>query len=328
MKRTDLTMKERLAAFEKEINGEMLQHEMVRKANNYRKDYTAYIKDAKVTDALTVGKDTEGGYLVPDEMEEKIGEALKENNVMRKVANVITTKKALNLVCAGNKPQGIWVDEGAPITFSDMDFYKVVIDAHKNGCIVRVTDELVEDAGFNIEKYIIKCVGEKIGALEEEAFLLGDGNNKPRGVLLDAPVGAEAKQITGDDLMNLLNSLGGAYYKNAVWIMSDAAEEAIRRLKAYNGKPLWQPDLTKNAPGMLFGKPVYVASEMPGILPGNCPIAFGDFSYYWIGDRGNRAIKRLNELYADKGMVGYRITHRVDGKLIVPEAVKTLKIVA
>ena len=323
-----MNLKEKLEKLEKEINGEKLQREMVRRANDYRKDYTAYIKEAKITDALSVGKDSEGGYLVPDEMEDKIVEALEEHNVMRKVANVITTKKALNLVCAGNKPQGIWVEEGAHVTFSDMDFYKVAINAHKNGCIIKVTDELVEDAAFDIENYIIRSVGESIGELEEEAFLSGDGINKPRGVLLDAPVGVEAKQITGDILMDLFSSLKGPYNRNAVWIMSEAAKDAIQRLKAYNGRPLWQPDITKKAPGILFGRSVYVAEQMPGILPGNCPIAFGDFSFYWIGDRGNRSIKRLNELYADKGMVGYRITHRVDGKLIVPEAVKTLKIVA
>ena len=328
MKNTYLTMKERLENLEKEINSEQLQREMIRKANNYRRDFKGYLQDAEITDSLKVGKDKEGGFLVPDEMEDKIVEALKEHNVIRKIANVITTEQALNLVCGDDKPQGIWVDEGENFTFSDMSFYNVVIDAHKNGCLIRVTDELVEDSGFDIENYIIKSLGESIGSLEEAAFLTGDGNSKPRGVLVDAQVGAETKELTADVVVDLYSNLKSPYRENGVWVMSDDAEKQIRRIKNYGGRPIWEPDLTKKTPGKLLGRPVYVAEQMPGILPGNCPIAFGDFSYYWIGDRGNRAIKRLNELYADKGMVGYRITHRVDGKLIVPEAVKTLKIVA
>ena len=328
MSMKNLSLKERVETLEKEINGEKLQHEMIRKANDYRRDYSGYLRNAVITDALRVGKDSDGGYLVPDEMEAGLVEAIKEHNVVRRVANVFTTSKLLKETLAGKTLKGAWVDEGERLSFSDTDFYQVVIDAHKNGCIVRLTDELVEDTDFDIENYIINSVGQDIGKLEEEAFLSGDGDHKPRGVLLDAQVGVETKEINSDIIADLYYSLGQAYRKNAAWIMSKDAVEKVRKIKNYGGRPIWQPALTEGEPDLLFGREVYVANEMPGILPGNCPIAFGDFSFYWIGDRGNRSIKRLNELYADKGMVGYRITHRVDGKLIVPEAVKTLKIVA
>ncbi len=328
MSMKNLSLKERVETLEKEINGEKLQHEMIRKANDYKRDYKGYLRNAEITDALRVGKDSDGGYLVPDEMEAGIVEAIKEHNVVRRVANVFTTSKHLKETLAGKTLKGAWVDEGERLSFSDTDFYQVIIDAHKNGCIVRVSDELIEDTGFDLEKHIIKSVGDDIGRLEEEAFLTGDGENKPRGVLLDAQVGVETKEINADIIADLYYSLNQVYRKKASWIMSENAEEQIRRIKNYGGRSIWEPALTEGTPDLLFGRPVYVAEQMPGVLPGNCPIAFGDFSYYWIGDRGNRSIKRLNELYADKGMVGYRITHRVDGKLIVPEAVKTLKIVA
>ena len=321
-----MMLEERFEKLKKEINGEKVQHEMVRKISDYTRDYKGYLKDAEITDALKVGKDKDGGYLVPDELEKGIVEALKENNVIRKIATVITTEKLLKLVGSGENLTGAWIEEGEQLQFSETDFYQVIIDAHKNGCIVKVTDELLEDSGFDIEKYIIKSVGEAIGDIEEEAFLIGNGEHKPRGVLIDAPVGVEAAELTADNVIDLYYSLDRKYRKNAVFIMSDAAEQQLRKFKNNNGRPIWEPDPTKKTPGKLFGKQVYVVNDMPKVLPGNCPIACGDFSYYWIGDRGNRAIKRLNEIYSENGMVGYRITHRVDGKLIVPEAVKTLKI--
>ena len=55
-------------------------------------------------------------------------------------------------------------------------------------------------------------------------------------------------------------------------------------------------------------------------------MAFGDFSYYWVADRQGRSFKRLNELFAMTGQVGFLASQRLDGKLILPEAIKTLTI--
>ena len=67
---------------------------------------------------------------------------------------------------------------------------------------------------------------------------------------------------------------------------------------------------------------------MPTIAADAKTIAFGDFSYYWIADRQGRSFKRLNELYATTGQVGFLASERVDGKLILSEAVKTLDVKA
>ena len=66
------------------------------------------------------------------------------------------------------------------------------------------------------------------------------------------------------------------------------------------------------------------STYMPAIAAGAKTIAFGDFSYYWIADRQGRSFKRLNELYAANGQVGFLGSQRVDGKMILPEAVKVL----
>lgn len=321
-----LTIDERIAKLEAIVNGDSLKRDMVRKAAQYPKDYIGYLKSAEITDSLKVGSDKEGGYLVPDEFEKKLVEKLESKGVMRKLSNVITTSRSLKIPGVSKNPTADWVEEGGRINETDMEFYQVVIDAHKNGYITLVTEELLEDAGFDIEQHIIDIAGDKIGELEEDAFINGNGVHKPTGVLVDAPVGEETSSLNMDAALNLYFSVGQKYRKNAVWVMSEEALRILHKERTAMGRNVWEDDMTKDLPTKLNGRPVYVSDSMPGVKAGKCPIMFGDFSYYWIGDRGNRAIKRMGEMYADRGMVGFRVTHRVDGKLVLPEAIKTLKI--
>ena len=77
-------------------------------------------------------------------------------------------------------------------------------------------------------------------------------------------------------------------------------------------------------PDTILGRPVKTSAFMPAIGASQKTIAFGDFQYYWIADRQGRSFRRLNELYAANGQVGFLGTQRVDGKLILPEAIKVL----
>ena len=78
----------------------------------------------------------------------------------------------------------------------------------------------------------------------------------------------------------------------------------------------------------LLGRPIYTSSYMPALEAGAKGILFGDLGYYWVADRQGRSFKRLNELYAPTGQVGFLSSERVDGKLILPEAVKCLQMKA
>ena len=113
--------------------------------------------------------------------------------------------------------------------------------------------------------------------------------------------------------------------KKATWVVNDSTIKAIRKLKDNNGQYLWQPGLTANAPDTILGRPVKTSAFMPSIAAGAKSIIFGDFKYYWIADRQGRTFKRLNELYATTGQVGFLASQRVDGRLILPEALKVLK---
>lgn len=285
----------------------------------------------EVTNALRIGEDTEGGYLVPDEFEHTLIEALEEENIFRSLAHVIQTSSGdRKIPVSASKGEAAWMDEGAAFPESDDKFDQVSIGAHKVGTLIKVSDELINDSVFDIEAYISREFGRRIGTKEEEAFISGDGKGKPLGIL-DATEGAQVGvtaaaegAVTADELMDLFYSLKAPYRKKAGWLLNDTTIKAIRKLKDNNGNYLWQPALTAGQPDLLLSRPLKTSAFMPTLAAGARTILFGDYSYYWIADRQGRSFKRLSELYAPNGQVGFLASQRVDGRLVLPEAVKVL----
>jgi HK97 family phage major capsid protein len=285
-----------------------------------------------VQNALQVGTDSEGGYLVPDEFERTLIESLQEENIFRQLAKVITTSSGdRKIPVVATKGTASWVDEEGQIPESDDAFSQVSIGAYKLATMIKVSEELLNDSVFNLESYIAKEFGRRIGAKEEEAFFTGDGVGKPTGIF-NATGGAEigvtaasATAITADELLDLFYSLKSPYRKNAVFVMNDATIKAIRKLKDGNGQYLWQPSIAAGQPDTILNRPVKTSAYVPTIGTGAKTIAFGDFNYYWVADRQGRSFQRLNELYAATGQVGFKGSQRVDGKLILPEAIKVLQ---
>ena len=285
-----------------------------------------------VLNALQEGTDSEGGYLVPDEFERTLVEALEEENVFRTLAHVIKTSSGdRKIPVVASKGTASWVDEEGAYTESDDTFSQVSIGAYKLGTMIKVSEELLADSVFDLEAYISKEFARRIGAREEESFFNGDGKGKPLGILAaagGAEVGvtaASATAITADEVIDLFYSLKAPYRKNAVWVLNDATVKQIRKLKDTTGQYLWQPSLVAGTPDTILGRPVKTSAFMPTAAAGAKTIAFGDFKYYWIADRQGRTFKKLSELYAANGQVGFMGTQRVDGKLILPEAIKVLQ---
>ena len=106
--------------------------------------------------------------------------------------------------------------------------------------------------------------------------------------------------------------------------MNDSTVKLLRKLKNGNGDYIWQPSVTAGTPDTILNRPVYTSSYMPAAEAGAKSVLFGDLGYYWVADREGRSFKRLTELYATTGQVGFLASQRVDGKLILPEAVKVL----
>ncbi len=285
----------------------------------------------EIKDTLTIGSDPEGGYLVPDEYEHTLVAALLEENFFRGLAHTIRTSSGDHTIpVVASHGEAAWMEEGSAYPESDDTFSQVNLGAHKLGTAIRVSEELMNDSVFDLESYITQEFARRIGTKEEEAFLVGDGNHKPLGVFQGAEVGVTAAKtaITFDDMMDLYHSLRTPYRRNASWILNDSTVKAIRKLKDNNGNYIWQPSVQVGQPDRILSLPYRTSSFVPELAAGNKVIALGDYSYYWIADRQGRKFKRLSELYAANGQIGFLASERVDGRLILPETVKVLEIQA
>ena len=276
--------------------------------------------------SLNTGSDAKGGYLVPESFAETVITKLGEKSYIRNIANVSASTTTENLPVEGDDGESTWVDEEGTYGESDPEIGRVTMEAWKAGRIVKVTDEALQDTVPAIEDYVAMKFAKSTTKLEEEAFVNGDGVKKPKGFLLDAEVGvttASSTAFTADEIIDLEYSLDEDYEKNAVWMMNKNTKAMVRKLKDSNGDYLWSKGLN-GEPDTLDGYPIIVNKHMPDVASGKKPIAFGDFGYYYIKDRLVMNIKRLNEKYADTGHVGFRVDKRVDGKLVLPEAIKTM----
>ena len=289
----------------------------------------------ELRNALETGTDSEGGYLVPDEFETTLVQGLTQNGVIRANAHVITTSSGLHKIpIVASHGSAAWIDEEGAYTESDEVFGQVQLDAHKVGTVIKVSEELLNDSAFNLESYINSEFSRRIGDKEEQAFLVGNGTAKPTGILNATGGGtvgvtaASATAITADELVDLYYALCAPYRKNAVWILNDATIKLIRKLKTGDGQYLWQPGIKDGELNTILGRPYFTSPFMPTAAAGAKTIIFGDLSYYWIGDRQGITFKRLNELYAGNGQVGFMASKRLDGKTVLPEAIQILQMKA
>ena len=280
----------------------------------------------RVEDVLQEGVDADGGYLVPEEYDSRLIETLKEENIMRSLATTISTSGQHKINVAASDPAAAWIDEGGALNFGDSKFAQVLLDAHKLHVAIKVTEELLYDSSFNLENHILSSFGQALANAEEDAFLNGDGTGKPTGIFHKTNGGTFLKDIPAiksDDMIDLIHALKRPYRKNASFIMNDKTVSSIRKLKDNNGAYIWQPSYQQNEPDKILGYPVYTSAFAP-----ENAIAFGDYRYYNIGDRGTRSFKELTELFAGNGMIGFVAKERVDGKLVLKEAVQILPIKA
>ena len=283
-------------------------------------------KFLRVSDVLEKGVDANGGYLVPTEMDERIIEKLTGENIMRQLGTVITTESEHKINIAASSPAASWVAESGTITFGGMTFAQKALDAHKLVVAVKVTKEMLADSAIDLEAYLEQKFAVAIANAEEDAFLTGNGSGKPTGIFDATNGGTVADTVTtlsSNDIIDLVYTLGRGYRKNASWIFNDKDVALVRKFKDQNGNYIWQPSYAAGEPDTLLGYKLNTSAFAP-----EKSIAFGDYSFYNIGDRGVRSFDILRELFAATGEIGFTATQRVDGILTVPEAVQILKVQA
>ena len=264
------------------------------------------------------------GYLLPQHLETKLVNAMNTISVLRPLCTEITTAgvSALPIVNGHGKPA--WVPEGHPIPLVKDAFDRVNLDSHKLAAIIRVTNELLKDSAIDIEEYLAAAFADRLAVSEEEAFLAGDGVDKPLGLIHQAKAGCMtevAGSVSIEDVLNLIFSVPEKYRRNATLLMNDNTLLQLYQQAMEQGKQL----LFGNS-DTFFGMPIVRCATMPDAQPGSTPILFGDFKQVYINNNGQRSIKRLDQLFIANDHIGFLLSERVGIKLAVLDAVKGLQV--
>lgn len=325
-----MTVKDAELRLDQLKNGKIPPKEVPTLANPmYGKAYDGFLKLGATCNTLREGSDGEGGYLVPDEFERRIVQAMAEKNVMRRLGTVMQTERTMTFPIGKGIGFAERVPEEGEFPIVAAEFDEVKLGAHKVATSIRVSDELLEDSVFDLEEFIIKEFAQRIGEAEEAAFIHGDGLAKPLGIIhqLEREVITEkAGKVSTDDLLELKHAIPSKYRRDAVFLMHDSTLRELFKLRTGEGQYIWYENLKKNIPLCIFSHRVITSPSMPTIDSGKPPILFGDFKHFVIGDRKHRRIKRLTEVHAQQGQVAYIMSQRVDAKLLDRNAIAALKV--
>lgn len=290
--------------------------------------------------ALSTGSDPDGGYMVPTESSDRIIEKVFETSALRSYATVetISGKELILPRDEGEFGYGWAGETEAPSETTTSQFGESKIAVHEMYAEPRVTQQMLEDGGFDIEGWINRKVGARFGRVEAAAFFNGNGVNKPRG-LLTYDAGTSNKQIeqinsgaaaavTADGIYDLVFSLKDFYTANARFMMKRTTVRDVLKLKDGDGQYMWQMgDIRNGQPSTLLGYEVVRAEDMPTVEASALAMAFGDFSAaYTIVDR--LGITLLRDPYTAKPYTKFYTRRRVGGDVVNFEAVKLQKIAA
>lgn len=318
-------------------------------AGEYRVAFTNYLRKGMEsglenihlkTLSVTGQSGAEGGYLVTPHMGSTITQIVNESSPLRALASVETiSHDTLDLIEDSGEMQAIWVDEDDSRDVTDNALFgKRTIETHEMYANPRATQKLIDDASVDIENWVSQKVAERFARLEATAFVSGDGNKKPTGILSYAAGTAwgQVQQLTSaavgtidtDDVIKLYYALKDEYAKNAHFLMNRTTVQALRLLKdSATDQYIWQPGLALGTPDTLLGVPVALASDMPAVAANSLSIAVADFKRaYMIVDRVG--IRMLRDPYTAKPFVLFYTTKRVGGEVVNFEAIKLLKVAA
>ena len=297
-------------------------------SQRYTTAFWDYIQRRGVNNSadLNERKTYDGGHVVPSDDEAILSAELAKRNVFRQICSIVATNSPGTVVRALS-PAGdaAFVPENGTIPTSEADQTEFKVRSYKIAQLIRVGYDLLHDAGYDLRSALMKELGRMFASVEESACVNGDGETQPYGIL-HAEHGAETgvtvtgQTITFDNLTELYFSLKPEYRQSGSWLMSDNTAFTLRRFKDSSGKPIWP-----HSDSMLFGQPVCISRFMPDAVAGAKPIAFGDFSFYWLFERGSALIKSLKEMYAIQEQAGFICSKHIDGRLVKSEAVKVLE---
>ena len=309
-------------------------------------------RGAEPTMTATAGQDPDGGYTVSHEMEDGIDRIVGSFGAMRSLARVqsISDNEYRRLRGLGGSTSG-WVGEedSRPET-STPTLQMLRFPTHELYANPAATQTLLEDGQVDIAAWLAEEVGIEFAEEESEAFITGNGNNRPRGIIggytpvanssfgnssqgfgyiatgVSGAFGAGGTTSTGqsDEILDMIYALNRAYRQNGTFIMNDLTQAEVRKFKDADGHYIWQPSLQAGEPSQLLGYAVEVDDFMPDVGADSFSIAFGDWARaYLIIDR--RGVAVLRDPFTNKPYVHFYTTKRVGGGIQNFEAAKLLK---
>ncbi len=285
--------------------------------------------------ALVVNTDDQGGYLVPEDWRAEMMQAIKDISKMRTLCRVVgTTRDKLVVPKLNGSMTWSWVDESSlPTEQSAANMFgQITIDLHNAAGLITASQNLLEDSAFNIEQFIGDEFKSSLGLEEDDRFIGGTGQGQPEGVLTNLPASSivtatAVNSVKVDDMLDLLYGLDEKYAAQATLLIRRGFAKHLRKQKSGDGQYLWQPSLQVGEPATFDGVPITQVTSTQlsiTIATGNTVAVFGDWRYYWIVDRVEMSMQRLNEKYAP--LIGFYFRLRRGGKRMLDEAFRSLKV--
>ncbi|WP_185802968.1 phage major capsid protein [Pontivivens nitratireducens] len=303
-----------------------------------RKAFAAYLakgNNAPVDElkTLVVSSDPQGGYLAPAEMSAEFIRELVEYSPIRSVASVRTTgSPAVDYPARTGGTAAKWKGETEAQEGSEPTFGQKSIVIHELNTYVDISNQLLADSAGMAEAEVRGALAEDFGQKEGQAFLNGDGANKPHGVMQHADIAKTANGSTtgllSDALITLLYAVPATYRNVGSWAMNGTTLSAIRKMKDGDGRFLWQPSYAAGQPETILGRPVVEMIDMPDIGAGAEPIIYGDWSGYRIVDRLALSILSNPYLLATNGITRIHATRRTGGGVLQPAKFRKLAMTA
>lgn len=281
-----------------------------------------------------VGTDSLGGYGVPQGFSGEVDIALAFTGELERLARAFNTESGNLVPYPTNNDtatDAVLTAEAAESTIQDLTLGVVNLNAYKYTSLVKVSEELMQDAGFNLTEFVLQQLGERIARSTNAAFTVGTGSSQPSGLVTGSTLGktaASATAITSGEILDLIYSVNKAYRNSASFglMMNDSTVAAVRALglSVTNDFPVFVPSMAIGEPDRIMGIPVYVNNDIEAIGSGKKSIICGDMSKFIVRSAGNVVIERIDEQWKSQGITGFRAKVRKDSAVIDATAIKHL----
>lgn len=325
---------ERLDVAEKKVADNVMK---VFVANDVKKDVSALTAEEKTkafafalyrgddvsVKALSEGVDADGGYVAPTEFYGSLLQELTAASRFRSLVNVVPMKsKSLTLDIVSNGPDTYWTGEGVTKTTTSAEFSQKVLTAFKLAAIIYLTDELIDDASYDLTTVLIQRFAKSVAEKEDAAIVNGNGTTQPQGLFVATVSSRTVNTPTFDDVIDLIYDLPEEFRPNARFVMNPSQTKNFRKLKDSNGVYLWSPAIAPGQPDTINGYPVVTYSGVP-----ESQVLFGDLKEaYWFGDRQRLTVKitQDTETAFTKDMTAIRVVERVAGLVVFANALRKI----